>query len=164
MLRKISLFLKLTETELKVLLFRIVTLTTGFVYKAYFLSESSNEKIYDYSTQDSLFFSLENDYNPEFYINESEKSVDYKQEVLDFNIRNFKENKTKTTPAENSININKAGIDELTSLPGVGTATAEKIIELRDQKGYFRNIEDLLDVKGIGKAKLNNIRKYIYIE
>jgi competence ComEA-like helix-hairpin-helix protein len=165
LIRKISLFLKLTETEFKVLFFLVVTLLAGFGYKTYFLSEvNKNDKIYDYSEQDSLFFSEDNDAAPDFYNNESSKSVDYKREVLDFNTRNFTESKSKSIPEENSINLNTAGIDELTNLPGIGLATAEKIIELRMKRGGFKKLQELLDVKGIGEKKLSNIKKYIFIE
>lgn len=49
----------------------------------------------------------------------------------------------------------------LESVPGVGVKTASKIIALRKAKGGRLVDEDLLHIKGIGKKKLENIKKYI---
>ncbi len=61
------------------------------------------------------------------------------------------------------ININSASQSELDSLPGIGPSTASKIIDYRNKNGDFKNIEDLMNVSGIGEAKFNNIRDYICI-
>ncbi len=59
------------------------------------------------------------------------------------------------------VDINKAGMDELMTLPGIGEATANQIIEYRAQRGRFKSPDDLKQVKGIGDKKLAVIRKYI---
>jgi competence protein ComEA len=56
------------------------------------------------------------------------------------------------------INVNTASATELEELPGVGPATAEAIIAHREEHGPFASIDDLLDVRGIGEAKLEQIR------
>ncbi len=66
---------------------------------------------------------------------------------------------TKPTPTR-KINLNKATIEELTLLPGVGPATAEKIIEQRKTNGAFSSVDDLDEIKGIGEKKLEKIRPY----
>jgi competence protein ComEA len=55
-------------------------------------------------------------------------------------------------------------LDELISLPGIGDKTAKAIIAYREKNKRFRNISELLKVKGIGESKLNKIKKYIYID
>ena len=55
------------------------------------------------------------------------------------------------------ININTATAIELEQLPGVGPSTAQAIIEYRTTSGVFSVVEDLLNVRGIGPAKLRNI-------
>ena len=55
------------------------------------------------------------------------------------------------------ININTATAIELEQLPGVGPSTAQAIIEYRMTNGVFIVIDDLLNVRGIGPAKLRNI-------
>lgn len=61
------------------------------------------------------------------------------------------------------VNINSAGINELSSLPGIGIKTAEKIIDYRESVGRFTSIEQLLEVPGIGEGKLQQIRDFIYL-
>jgi len=60
------------------------------------------------------------------------------------------------------ININKATQTELETIPGIGPSTALKIINYREENGKFLNIADIKNVSGIGEAKFNNIKDYIY--
>ncbi len=61
------------------------------------------------------------------------------------------------------ININDAGVDELVKLPGVGRATAARIIEYRRKNGPFKSVEELVRVKGIGPKKLSKIRALVTV-
>ena len=61
------------------------------------------------------------------------------------------------------ININSANRDKLTEIPGVGDATAEKIVTYREENGKFKNIEDLKNVSGIGDKKFDAIKSYICV-
>jgi competence protein ComEA len=56
------------------------------------------------------------------------------------------------------IRINRASVDELEQLPGVGPVLAARIAAHRDDNGPFRVVEDLLDVPGIGEGKLATLR------
>ena len=51
------------------------------------------------------------------------------------------------------INVNTASVDELVLLPGIGPATAKRIVEYREEHGPFRRIEDLMNVRGIGRER-----------
>ncbi|MFW6120022.1 MAG: ComEA family DNA-binding protein [Petrotogales bacterium] len=62
------------------------------------------------------------------------------------------------------IDINTATIDHLQTLPGIGIEKAKAIILYRKNEGLFSNINELLKVKGIGEATLNNIKNLIHIE
>jgi competence ComEA-like helix-hairpin-helix protein len=66
--------------------------------------------------------------------------------------------------ARASVNINTATLDQLVGLPGIGPATAEKILEYRKENGPFESTEDLLEVNGIGPKKLAQIRPYLRLE
>jgi competence protein ComEA len=61
------------------------------------------------------------------------------------------------------VNINKASVDELDGLPGIGPATAAAIVAHRQQSGPFSSVDDLLDVRGIGPAKLDAIRGLVTV-
>lgn len=61
------------------------------------------------------------------------------------------------------ININLASLDELMILPGIGEAKAQAIINYRNQKGYFKNIEGLKEVDGITNAIFEKVKDKITI-
>lgn len=61
------------------------------------------------------------------------------------------------------VNINLAGVDELDELPGVGPATAQAIVDDREENGSFSSIEDIMRVSGIGEAKFERMRDLISI-
>ena len=61
------------------------------------------------------------------------------------------------------VNINQAGADELDALPGIGPATAEKIVSDREQNGPFLAIEDLMRVSGIGEKKFEELQGLICV-
>ncbi|MDY6915129.1 MAG: ComEA family DNA-binding protein [Candidatus Cloacimonadota bacterium] len=62
------------------------------------------------------------------------------------------------------ININKASIDELTALPGIGPAKAKKIVNYRIKNGYFDKKEDIMQVNGIGQKTLEKLKPLISLE
>lgn len=63
--------------------------------------------------------------------------------------------------AQEKIDLNKATIEDLKRLPGVGEVTAKNIIEYRDKIGGFKSIEELKEVKGIGDKKLEILKNYL---
>jgi len=67
------------------------------------------------------------------------------------------------SPQSNLINLNTATQAELQTLPGVGESTAKKIIDYRTKNGKFKQIEDIMNVSGIGEAKFNAIKDNICI-
>ena len=52
---------------------------------------------------------------------------------------------------------------DLERLPGVGPATATAILAHRDQHGPFSSVDDLIEVRGIGPAKLEAIRPLVVV-
>jgi competence protein ComEA len=65
--------------------------------------------------------------------------------------------------ATGPLDLNTATIEQLDALPGVGPATARAIIDERERRGGFRSVEDLLDVRGIGPAKLEQLRGLVKV-
>lgn len=72
--------------------------------------------------------------------------------------------KSQTSSGNSSlIDINHASQSELERISGVGPATAQRIIDYRNKHGSFSRVEDLLQVRGIGASKLDQIRSQVVI-
>lgn len=162
-LDKLSRKIGFTNTEIKVILFLMTVFLTGLGYKLYLVKANSADYTnFDYSSQEKLFQESGKKIDMDAAAGRN-KNIDYKQEVLDFNSGNFHKKEAKKLPGIKSININTAGLNDLVKLPGIGNKTAEKIIALRDKKGGFKKLNELLEVNGIGVTRLNNIEKFLYI-
>jgi competence protein ComEA len=61
------------------------------------------------------------------------------------------------------VNLNTADAEALDALPGIGPATAASIIEHRGKVGAFTSVDQLLDVPGIGEAKLEALRDLVTV-
>ncbi len=59
------------------------------------------------------------------------------------------------------VNINTASAEELQALPGIGEARAAQIVALRKERGAFRKVDELLEVRGIGPAMLERLRPQV---
>ena len=69
---------------------------------------------------------------------------------------------TQSSPDSGGVvNINRASVAELDALPGIGPSTAQAIVDYRTTNGPFGSPEDLLNVKGIGPAKFDAMRKLV---
>ena len=68
-----------------------------------------------------------------------------------------------TGGASGPVDLNTATAEQLDSLPGVGPATAAAILSHREQHGPFRSVEDLIEVRGIGEAKLDGLRDLVTV-
>jgi competence protein ComEA len=166
MLKKISKKLGFTETEVLVILFLAGIFILGFIYKEFFKEEKNSEyKNFNYSKEDSLF-SYYSKLNPDSDLDDSllTSNVEIKRKVLELTDTSIYTKKDISTLKEKSININSAGLEDFMKLPGIGKKTAEKIIELRKERGKFDKLEEIMDVKGIGEVKFNKIKKFLYIE
>ncbi len=71
---------------------------------------------------------------------------------------------TNESDINDLINVNTVTAEELTELPGIGIKKAEAIIKYREENGFFKNAEDLLNVSGIGKATLDNIKDLLIFD
>lgn len=61
------------------------------------------------------------------------------------------------------ININTASLEELQTLPRIGPAIAQRIIDYRKEHGPFKRIEDIMKVQGIGERVFEQIKERITV-
>ena len=69
-----------------------------------------------------------------------------------------------TISNDTKIDLNHCGYYDFVALPGIGPALASRIIAYRDSVGHFRNIDELLKVKGIGPTKFAAIKNKVAVE
>lgn len=86
--------------------------------------------------------------------------------VGDYITVDTEENISSTNDKKESliVNINTATLEELVKIPGVGEATANKIIAYRKENGKFKEPEDIKNVPGIGNSKYENIKDMIKVK
>ena len=75
---------------------------------------------------------------------------------------------TTTTQASNEditfpLDLNTATAEQLTTVPGIGEVYAKRIIEFREEIGNFSNLSELMNIKGIGKKRLEKWSPYLTI-
>jgi competence ComEA-like helix-hairpin-helix protein len=73
------------------------------------------------------------------------------------------EYKKKPLPKD-KINVNTANAEKLAELPGIGPVLAERIVQYRNENGFFNSPEDLMNVKGIAEKKLAAMLPYVKVE
>ena len=72
-------------------------------------------------------------------------------------------NAGKKKPPEKPVNINTANSEQLQQVPGIGPATAQKILQMRKSYGPFKSVDDLLAIRGLGQKRLDKMRKYLTV-
>ena len=66
-------------------------------------------------------------------------------------------------PPAKPVNLNTATSEELQPVPGIGPATADKILQVRKSYGAFKSVDDLLAIRGLGPKWLEKMRKYLIV-
>jgi len=73
----------------------------------------------------------------------------------------------KTTAAQATasapVNLNTASVAQLEALPGIGKATADRIVEYRQKNGSFKKAEDLMNVRGIGEKNFLKLKPLVTV-
>ncbi len=59
------------------------------------------------------------------------------------------------------LHLNTATVAQLDALPGIGPSTAQKIVDYRQEHGFFRSVDELDAISGIGLAKIDQLRELV---
>ena len=68
-----------------------------------------------------------------------------------------------SSPGQSVLNLNTATAAQLEALPGVGKATADRIVEYRQKSGGFKKVEELMNVRGIGEKNFLKLKPLITV-
>ena len=152
-----------TKAEIRALLITVFILLISGIYQLISPGKSLQPQI-DYSESDSVFKRLSNDetvIQGDTLNSTSETGENTNKPATKKKSTYNKVVKEKLLPA--SININTASEKELQKLPRIGPAMAKRIVEYRNSHGKYKTIDELLNVKGIGKKTLEKLKPYITI-
>ncbi|MGQ9616047.1 MAG: ComEA family DNA-binding protein [Spirochaetota bacterium] len=140
----------MNKTERYALIFLFSTLAAGVL----FFSMSKYHFYQKYITVDNIY----KDNIPVLKDSDTEgdeKTPPIEKETYRYNRT---ENKFK------QVDINNADLEELIGLPGIGREIAMRIIDYRTTHGPFKELRELIEIKGIGEKKLEILKEYIMIK
>ncbi|MBX7042826.1 MAG: helix-hairpin-helix domain-containing protein [Ignavibacteria bacterium] len=168
MLKEIKEGLRFSRSEIRVIVFMAAVIVAGYVIRNFrnFIDDAG--KPFDYTGMDSQFVSRSLGTTSKHSLDASEEGnrTDPTElsRAIDSAGRTFQESSPENEAYGSIVDLNTAGATELEGLPGIGGATALRIIEYREKNGKFRNATDLMKVKGIGKKKFEKLRHLIKAE
>ena len=125
-----------------VLIGSCLVLALGNVYAYTIAPEGTADNIVFYDRQPDSGLTFTSDSDKEFY----DSPLDSKKDSSDL------------------VNINTAGLEELKSLPGIGEVKAKAILAYREKYGGFVAEEEITEVKGIGSATYEKLKKLITVK
>ncbi|RLD13968.1 MAG: ComEA family DNA-binding protein [Caldiserica bacterium] len=156
-----------------------ITIETENKIYVHVAGEVRNPGVYEMSLGDRVFHAIEkaggatedadlDSINLAEKLKDGEKIIVYNKEMLNSNVdvseKAISENQKMYFKSQsNLININTASREELETLPGIGEVLAQRIIDYRRTNGYFKSIEEIKEVSGIGEKKFEAIKDLITV-
>ncbi len=131
------------------------------LYYEWFPKQRSAREITDQRRQDSLYFALSRAANERdsLFFSLPEDSL------LPPAVRARLANHSKEADLRlGSISLNHSTRDDLMKLPGVGPATADLIIAYRAERGRFRTLEELRNIKGFGQKHFEKVQRFLTLD
>ncbi len=143
-------------SPLKQLRLRAGTATNPDLFSAGFgLSVRRFQVDYAFFTHNDLGLTHQMSFS--FYFGSEKKTPAGKQNVK------IKKLPATEKPVAKKVDLNSANVQELTVLPGIGTALAKEVISFRDAHGPFLKIKDIMQIPGVGKHTFERIKDKITI-
>jgi len=125
-----------------------------------FYSPTSQERL-DQQRRDSLFFALSAAANIRDSLFFSLPEDSLKQA----SVRRKESHHSKTDGLRlASISLNAGTKEDLCRLPTIGPASAERIIEYRSQRGRFRNLGEIMNVRGFGEVRFEKLKRFLRLD
>lgn len=139
-----------------------INLAGGFLDNAYTDNINLSKKVTDELV---IFVYTEKEYQNNTYSNTTSSNNDYQ---IDNALKNkvsiiTSDSTNSNTGTSSLININLASITELMTLPGIGETKANNIISYREENGFFKAIEEIKNVSGIGDATFDQFKALITV-
>ena len=139
-----------------------INLAGGFLDNAYTDNINLSKKVTDELV---IFVYTEKEYQNNTYSNTTSSNNDYQ---IDNALKNkvsiiTSDSTNSDTETSSLININLASITELMTLPGIGETKANNIISYREENGFFKAIEEIKNVSGIGDATFDQFKALITV-
>lgn len=139
-----------------------INLAGGFLDNAYTDNINLSKKVTDELV---IFVYTEKEYQNSTYSNTTSSNNDYQ---IDNALKNkvsiiTSDSTNSDTETSNLININLASLTELMTLPGIGETKANNIISYREENGFFKAIEEIKNVSGIGDATFDQFKALITV-
>ncbi|MGM0587972.1 MAG: ComEA family DNA-binding protein [Bacteroidota bacterium] len=106
------------------------------------------------------------DITPESKSPPKKSAIDERQEAVENSSTTSKsesQSQTLSKKSSSRLHLNTATHEQLTQLPGIGPVIAERIVEYRRNNGYFIQLSQLKEIKGIGPARFSKIRSLVTI-
>lgn len=139
-----------------------INLAGGFLDNAYTDNINLSKKVTDELV---IFVYTEKEYQNSTHSNTTSSNNDYQ---IDNALKNkvsiiTSDSTNSDTGTSSLININLASITELMTLPGIGETKANNIISYREENGFFKAIEEIKNVSGIGDATFDQFKALITV-